>query len=291
VDEEEFIKLDSKIAKLADRMKPCISEAVTLPFSFAEDVNNYADAACPAMEVWLTKLEQFLAGHSIEDARDVTAKHGLKLAVASVQGGILLAQGDARRESFALFERRLKLCRELQIPTLVVVADFDTEVGISDYERGVVSLKQAARLAADLGVRLALEFQGRSKFCNNLSTAASLVNHCGESNVGLCFDVFHYYTGPSKFEDLGLLSQNNLFHVQFSDLTGVPRELAGDSDRVLPGDGDFQLAPIIERFRTIGYTGFVSIELMNPLIWQMRPAQVAEVAITAVRKLLLMTDA
>src|SRR5262249_39798559 len=41
-------------------MKPCISEATTLPQSFAEDVHTYADVGCPAVEVWLTKLEDHL---------------------------------------------------------------------------------------------------------------------------------------------------------------------------------------------------------------------------------------
>jgi sugar phosphate isomerase/epimerase len=262
-----------------------------MPASFAEDVRAFGNAACPAMEVWLTKLESYLERHSIEDVRRLTGDQGLSLPVAAAQGGILIAQGDARRESFALFERRLKICQELQVPTLVVVADFHSQVGTAEFERAVVSLSQCARLAADHGVRLALEFQGRSQFCNNLSTAALLIDQCNEPNLGICFDVFHYYTGPSKFEDLALLSPENLFHVQVSDLAGVPRELAGDSDRVLPGDGDFQLIPIIEHLSKIGYAGYVSVELMNPHIWQLPPARVAEVAITSVRRILGLTDA
>jgi 4-hydroxyphenylpyruvate dioxygenase len=270
-------------------MNPCLSEVTTMPATFDEDVRAYAEAACPAMEVWLTKLETYLAGHSIDEVRRLIGDSDLKLAAAAAQGGILLAQGDARRERFALFERRLDLCRSLQIPTLIVVSDFHSDVNAADYARAVVSLKQAARLAADYGVRLALEFQGRSPFCNNLSTAAALIDQSGEPNLGLCLDVFHYYTGPSKFDDLALLSPENLFHVQLCDLAGVPRELAGDSDRVLPGDGDFQLAPIIDRLSAMGYSGYVSVELMNPHIWQVRPAQVAEVAITATRRLLGLT--
>jgi sugar phosphate isomerase/epimerase len=102
----------------------------------------------------------------------------------------------------------------------------------------------------------------------------------------LNFDVFHYYTGPSKFEDLVLLNAENLAFVQLCDLAGVPRELATDSDRVLPGDGDFQLGPIVEHFRQIGYQGWVSVELMNPDLWKMKPAKVAEVALAAVRRML-----
>jgi sugar phosphate isomerase/epimerase len=262
-----------------------MSEVTTMPAAFDEDVRAFAAAACSSMEVWLTKLEEFVATHSVDQASRLAAEHEVNLAVASAQGGILVAQGDQRRESFALFQRRLELCQALHIPTLVVIADF-VRFDTTAYERAIVSLKQAARLAADHQVRLALEFQGRIEFCNNLQTANSIVEHCDEPNVGICFDVFHYYTGPSKFEDLSQLGRGKLFHVQLSDLAGIPRELATDSDRVLPGDGDFALAPIIEHLRAIGYAGYVSVELLNPQIWRVPAGQVAEVAITALRKLL-----
>jgi 4-hydroxyphenylpyruvate dioxygenase len=135
-------------------------------------------------------------------------------------------------------------------------------------------------------VRVALEFRGRSTFCSCLSTAAALVRACGEPNVGVCLDVFHYYTGPSKFEDLGLLDRTNLFHVQVCDVAGVPRELATDGDRIMPGEGDFMLGPIVERLRAIGYDGWVSLELFNPVLWQAKAHQVAQLGMQALERLL-----
>jgi sugar phosphate isomerase/epimerase len=119
-----------------------------------------------------------------------------------------------------------------------------------------------------------------------LQTAVALVADVGSPHLGLCLDAFHYYAGPSKAEDLAYLTPDNLFHVQLCDLAGVPRELATDADRVLPGEGDFQLEPIVERLRAIGYAGYVSVELMNPQIWRIPPLQFGEVAMTALRKVL-----
>jgi sugar phosphate isomerase/epimerase len=266
-------------------MKPCISEATTLPRTFAEDVAAYADAGCSAMEVWLTKLEKHLETDSAEATRRLLADRQLILAAASYQGGLLLSQGEERRAHFDHFRRRLDLCQQFGIGTLLVVADFVTAVERTDLQRAVVSLKQAAQWAAGFGVRLALEFRGGNRFCASLDTALALVTHCGEPNVGVCFDVFHYYTGPSKFEDLGLLTRENLAFVQLCDVAGVPRELATDSDRILPGDGDFQLASILKRIQVIGYDGWVSLELMNPQLWQNPAAQVAELGLMALRRL------
>ncbi|MBI3406791.1 MAG: sugar phosphate isomerase/epimerase [Planctomycetes bacterium] len=270
-------------------MLPCLSETLTLPCSFADDVAHCADAGCLGMEVWLTKLEQHLEKHSLPDTRRLLSDRNLALAAAAYQGGLLISQGEERKAHYDHFRKRLDICQQLGIPTLIVVADFAGNVDQTTLARAVVSLTQAAQWAEGSGTRLALEFRGKSAFCSSLDTALALINQTGAANVGLNFDVFHYYTGPSKFEDLGLLSVDRLAHVQLSDLAGVPRELAADADRILPGDGDFQIKPLLDHFRSLGYAGWVSVELMNPTLWLADPKQVTEVAFTSLRKILGLT--
>jgi 2-keto-myo-inositol isomerase len=268
-------------------MKPCISQSVTLSRTFVEDVNGYADGGCHAMEVWLTKLENHLEKQSVADTRKLLEDREITLTAASYQGGLLLSQGEQRKAHYDHFKLRLDLCQSFGISTLLLAADFVEKVDATSLQRAIVSLTQAAQWAAAFGVRLALEFRGSASFCSSLDTALALIAQCGESNVGVNLDVFHYYTGPSKFEDLALLSPENLAFVQLSDVLGVPRELAGDSDRILPGEGDFSLKPIVEHLRAIGYDGWVSLELFNPTLWQLKPAQVAELGLAALNRLLL----
>lgn len=267
-------------------MRPCLSEATTLSASFTEDVGACASAGFGLLEVWLTKLETHLETHSAADTRALLQEKQVALAAASYQGGLLLSQGEARKAHYDHFRRRLDLCQQFQIPTLLVVADFAEPVDETSLQRAVVSLAQAAQWAAGFDVRLALEFRSRSTFCSCLPTAVQLVAGCGEPNVGVNLDLFHFYTGPSKAEDLDLLTPANLAFVQVSDLAGVPRELATDADRVMPGDGDFRLAPILSHLRQLGYDGPVSVELMNPLLWEMRASTVAEMSFLAVERLL-----
>jgi 2-keto-myo-inositol isomerase len=267
-------------------MKPCISEATTMPCTFADDVRAYADAGCGAMEVWLTKLEKHLEAHSPDDTLQLLADRGMTLAAAAYQGGLLLSQGEQRKAHHDHFRRRLDLCQFFGIPTLLLAPDFAEKVDATALERAVVSLAQAAQWAAGAGVRLALEFRGADRFCASLPTALALVGQCGEPNVGVNLDVFHYYTGPSKLEDLALLTPRTLAHVQVSDLAGVPRELATDAQRVLPGDGDFQLGAIVGQLRAVGYDGWVSLELMNPTLWQIKGPHVAEIGFSSLQRLL-----
>src|SRR5262249_52747127 len=149
-------------------MKPCISEATTLPATFAEDVTAYAEAGCPAMEVWLTKLEKHLESRSITETRRLLEERQMTLAAASYQGGLLLSQGEQRRAHYDHFRRRLDLCQQFGIPTLLIVADFVEAVDQTSLERAVVSLKRAAQWAAGFDVRLALEFRGKATFCSSL---------------------------------------------------------------------------------------------------------------------------
>ncbi|MEX2118297.1 MAG: sugar phosphate isomerase/epimerase [Pirellulales bacterium] len=267
-------------------MKPAISQVCTLHSPFDKDVEDYAAGACHAIEIWLGKLETFLDGHSTDDVRRLLEAKGMAAPVAAYQGGLMTEHPDARREHWEHFARRLALCRELGVGTLVIACDVAGPLSQQLLDRVQESLVQAAQRAEAAGVRLALEFRASAAFANNLQTAAALAAEVGSPHLGLCLDVFEYYLGPSKPEDLRYLNSENLFHVQLSDLAGTPRELAADADRILPGDGDFDLEPILSALRAINYQGYVSLELMNPQIWRIPPRQLGEVGMTAMRKVL-----
>ena len=267
-------------------MIPTLSQVCSLQSPFEQDIGDYAAAHCGAVEIWLTKLESHLESHSIQEVKELLARHEMAAPVASFQGGLLASQGEARRQAWELLERRLELCRDVGINTLVVACDIAGPLARHDIERVQVSLAQLAQAAGKRGVRAALEFQARATLGNNLQTAAMLVGEVNSPHLGICLDAWHYHVGPSQTEDLELLTRENLFHVQLCDLAGVTRELATDSDRILPGDGDIPLVPIIGHLKTIGYAGPVSIELMNPQIWRAGPLQFGEIGMTALRLLL-----
>jgi 4-hydroxyphenylpyruvate dioxygenase len=262
-----------------------LSEICCLHSPFDRDLEDFAGAGCENVEVWLTKLETYLEKHAIKDVRYWLEKTRLSLRVASFQGGVVASQGEARRAAWDLFIRRLDLCRELGIGTIVVACDVPKPLTQQTIERVQVSLAQVAQEAGQRGIRAALEFQADSAFGNNLQTAAALVAEVGRPHLGLCLDAFHWYVGPSKTEDLDGLTAENLFHVQLCDLADTPRELARDADRILPGEGDIPLSTLIAHLKRINYDGCVSIELMNPQLWQVPALQLADAGMAALRRL------
>jgi sugar phosphate isomerase/epimerase len=267
-------------------MKPCISQATTLRSSFEADLAVFSRNGWTAVEIWMTKLESYLEAHSSAEAHELLDSSGIKPVAASSQGGLLLSRGAERAAHWELFRRRLAVLEELGIPTLVVTPDFLNPVDADDYRRAAAALGEAAAFAANSGVRIALEFQKTSPLCACIETALALVEQANAGDTGVCLDAFHYYTGPSKLEDLDRLSPQKLAWVQVCDLSATPRELAGDSDRILPGDGDFQLARLVEHLGRTGYDGYVSLEVLNPQLWQVDADRVADLGRQALCRVL-----
>jgi sugar phosphate isomerase/epimerase len=267
-------------------MKPAIATVCSLDASLETILEDYAAGHCDAVDLWLGHAEGFLERHGSAALKERLARHGIAAVAASFQGGLLTSQGEARLEHWKHFETRLPLLRDLGIPVLVIAGDAFGPLGPQDLGRLSASLVEAAKRAADAGIRLALEFDARASFPNNLQSAVALVDDVGHPALGLCLDWFHFTVGPSKPLDLFLLSRENLAHVQLSDIADVPREMAGDSDRILPGEGGSPPDQLIARLQEIDYRGAVAVELHNPALWRVPPRQFGEIAMTSLRKLL-----
>ena len=267
-------------------MIPAISQVCTLHAAFEQDVEDFAAGGCTTSEIWLTKLETYLESHTVDQVSQLLKDHGMQTPVASYQGGLLASQGEQRHEHWQHWYQRLEICRALDIGTIVVACDVAPPLAKVDLERIRASLQQLSQDADQHGVRVAVEFQALSAVGNNLQTMAALVHETQSSQMGICLDTYHFFVGPSKLSDLNFLEPDQLFHVQLSDLAGIPRELSSDSDRILPGDGDVPLGPIVQCLRDMNYSGTVSVELMNPQIWQVSPRQFSEIGMAALQKVL-----
>jgi len=267
-------------------MKPAISTVCSLNAPLETILEDYSAGQCRLIEVWLGHAEQYLNGKPAQALSELLLHHGCDPVAATFQGGLLTSQGDARREHWAHFEKRLALCSAASIPTLVLAGDVYGPLGPEDLGRLSASLVESAKRAADAGVRLALEFDARASFPNNLQSAVALIEDVGLPSLGICLDWFHFSVGPSKVIDLHLLTPETIALVQLSDIADVPREMATDADRILPGEGNSPPQQLIAHLEAMKYDGPISIELQNPQLWQVPPRQFGEIAITALRKLL-----
>src|SRR5262249_44447689 len=154
---------------------------------FGDDLDAFARGGWKAVELWLTKLETFLEGRTVADAKALLVANGLTPAAAAVQGGLLLSRGPEREAHWDHFLRRLAVLRDLGVATLVVAADFAREPTGDDFGRAAAALAEAGATAGSFGVRFALEFQKSARFCASLDTTVALIAQSGAENVGVCF--------------------------------------------------------------------------------------------------------
>ena len=134
-----------------------------------------------------------------------------------------------------------------------------------------------ADTADEFGVRLALEVNWIG-LARSIRTMAELVNLIGRDNVGAVWDPAHFYSTPSRVEDLELL-QGKIFHAHLNDIRNCPLEVMDiNGDRVIPGEGVLPLREWSEKVRECGYDGYHCVELFSDDIWAMPVEEIVKVA-------------
>lgn len=132
-------------------------------------------------------------------------------------------------------------------------------------------LRTCAQILGAYGVRLGLEFVGphhlrtrwENPFIWTLEETIDWIDAIGESNVGLLFDAYHWYTNGLAVADIEALRAEQIVHVHINDAPDVPVEEALDNGRLYPGEGVIDLAGFLGALHKIGYKGAVSQEILT----------------------------
>ncbi len=156
--------------------------------------------------------------------------------------------------------------------------------------------------AAESGTRVQLEFLAMMAI-RDLPTAAAVVLGADRPNGGLVLDTWHFFRAalgrgepgqavPDEAEPdyvaLEAFPGERIFAVQVSDGPAEPRgSVAEDTfQRLLPGDGDFDLARLVATLDRVGGLGSVGPEVISPATEGMIPAEAARLARDRVEALL-----
>jgi sugar phosphate isomerase/epimerase len=232
-----------------------ISQVSTLAASFADDVRAYAEAGVDGIGIWELKL----GDGSLEEFR----ASGLGSATAvptvpSVHPLPLLPGPNSVRE------RVDSLLHSLEVLAAYEPAAILCFTGPGDRETAVRSVREVAREAERLGVRLAVEpFQLEGieswSILNTLGEAAEFVEEVGSDAVGIQFDVWHLWNTPDLLEEIPRHA-HLIAGVHVSDWREPTR---GWADRVLPGDGAADLPGIFGVLEDMGWDGFYDLEIFS----------------------------
>jgi hypothetical protein len=69
-------------------MIPTLSQVCSLTTPFAHDAEDYAAGHCHSVEIWFTKLEDYLKQHRVQEVLRLWDDLGIRSTVASFQGGL-----------------------------------------------------------------------------------------------------------------------------------------------------------------------------------------------------------
>jgi 2-keto-myo-inositol isomerase len=264
----------------------CMHEISSDGFDFKTAMEGYARAGIRAVEPSLVKVKEFADKESLATARRLLDDLGLT-AVSSSNQLYLPEPGEERAASLDELKWKVDIARAIGADRLVAPSAGPGTYTADDYKRGVDNLREAGEIARPLGITLMLEHARSSHFVASLPTALKMVREANHPNVRVMLDTYHFWGGPSKFEDLDLLRDGELHHLHFEDVPAdPPREIQGQPDRAIPGEGIAPLRRIVEALKKKGYRGPASFETFKPALQTMDPYQLAQRVRAAIEPLI-----
>lgn len=243
-----------------------ISEFTTMPWTFDHDVKRYAALGVDTIEVVEAKLDD---GRFAEQMASI-AEAGL--GISGVQPKVRTFFDSRMTPDPKGLDDRVA-CLRASIERLgrhAPGAPFITNTGahpkgdMAEAMRVVAAkLGELARVAADNGVRLALEPLHPTSV--NVESAIwtvdqglAVIEGAGRDEVGLCLDYWNVCQN-ADIEAAIERAGDRIFTVQASDWR-TPRSFA---DRIVPGDGDIPLARLLAATRRAGFEGPYVVEIFS----------------------------
>ncbi len=243
-----------------------ISEFTTMPWSFEQDLDSYAKAGADAIEVVEAKLDP------VRSAEQMAAITAAGLSISGIQPRVrTFFASRMTPEPQALADRAAALRGSIErLARFAPGAPFITNTGahprgdMAEAMRVVAGqLRELAPIAADHGVRLALEplnptSVNAESAIWTVDQALAVIEDAGRDEVGICLDYWNVWQN-ADIEAAIARAGDRIFTVQASDWR-VPRSFA---DRIVPGDGVIPLSRLIAATHAAGFRGAYVTEIFS----------------------------
>ena len=142
--------------------------------------------------------------------------------------------------------------------------------------------------AGEHGLVVHLEFLPWSKI-PDVGSAWEVVRRAGRSNGGIAIDAWHFFRAGADHETLGAIPGDRVLGLQLDDGPAVPEANLIEAtlhERLLPGEGEFDLAGLMATLRHIGVQAPTGVEVFSDELHRLPPVEAARKAGAATRRLL-----
>lgn len=260
----------------------CMHGITSIGSDFRTVMEGWARAGIRAAEPDLESARAFEQDNGPGAARRLLDDLGIQ-AVSSTNQLFLEESGPRRARAIEDLKWKVGMIESLGVDRVVAPSAASEPHTMADYAEVMANLHEAAEIARPHNVTLMVEFTRLSTLVNNLRTSLELVRTMNHPNIRFMLDVYHFWAGPSKFEDLDLLAPGEVHHVHFADTPSAPRlEVAQRKDRAFPGEGVAPLRKILDKLVEKGYSGPLSLELFDPAVQNADPEAVARKGIETI---------
>ncbi len=259
----------------AGKMTLCLHQNTSAGAGYRKSLEGWARAGIKEVELVSSMLDEFLKTEDLAAARKVVTDLGLTAVSCSPGLNDFWNPAPARAANMETLKRRCEQYATFGIKKIYNPANTTTKITRDDYKSGLDIIRETGDIAQQFGMVAAIEFTRASGFLSNLRTCVNQIRAAGHPNVKVLFDFYHFWSGPSKFEDMDLLQRGDVAHVHFQDVPDMPRELLTNATRLIPGDGITPIAKILKKLLEMGYSGPLSVELFLPEFQQGDPFEVA----------------
>ncbi|HEY5333246.1 MAG TPA: sugar phosphate isomerase/epimerase family protein [Solirubrobacterales bacterium] len=254
---------------MSDDPKYSICELSVPDTTFEEDLDLFSMAGATGIGLAEEKLREGDEGAQLEafKASGLTATVCLPTNVAALPiQPALIYEGPADPQvRLSLMCDSIRRLAPFDPESVVVATGSDVGYSAEDARRTAVdSLREAADVAAGLGLRLAVEPCRRdtgfdASFVGGLPQTVALIDEIGRDNVGVCYDVYHHWDEADPIENAERYA-GRIFGVQVNDWRQPPR---GFADRLVPGDGIIDLPGIFSALERGGFDGWYDFEVFS----------------------------
>lgn len=237
---------------------PVAVPVALLSGSFVERLDKAAELGYDGVELMTLDPERFDVAHVARQIRD----RGLEVAALGTGAQFLVdrltliaGEPDTERRAFARMQKLVEFATECGSP-LVTIGSFRGKLawgGEGAGNRLVDILRRSAEVAGQHGVRIALEPLNRyeTDFILTAAEGMDLVRLIDHPAFGLLLDTFHMNIEEPDLAGSVHTAGERLWHVHL-----------GDSNRLPPGGGHFDFGLVVQALREIGYSGYLSAELL-----------------------------
>lgn len=242
-------------------MKTSIA-TISLSGTFREKLDAIATAGFDAFEL----LEQdFIASDlSPREVRAMVRDHGLSIALLHPFRDFEGLPEPHRSRALARARLKFDLMNALEVDLILFCSNMHP-ASLGGIDRMAADYHDLGEMAREHGVRVGFEALAWGRHVSDHRDAWEVVRRADHPNIGIILDSFHSLSRDIPSDSIRSIPADKIFLVQLADAPAIRMDLLHWSRhfRNMPGEGDFDITGFLAAVLATGYSGPLSLEIMN----------------------------